>query len=88
PGPCPASLRLGFAASAERSSALADPVPQAGEMVEVRWFGLTQIREAARRSDGQGVGGRASGELQLPGEVSIARGLIEAWVARGGRRLA
>jgi NAD+ diphosphatase len=74
PWPFPASLMLGYEASAERSEGLADPpTPQPGEMVEVRWFSLEEIRAA----DG----------LQLPGEVSIARVLIDAWVARGGRRL-
>ena len=73
PWPFPASLMLGYEASAERSSALADPVPQPGEMVEVRWFSLEEIR--------------AGQALQLPGEVSIARVLIDAWVAREGRRL-
>jgi NAD+ diphosphatase len=73
PWPFPASLMLGYEASAERSSALAHPTPQPGEMVEVRWFSLEEIR--------------AGDGLQLPGEVSIARVLIDAWVARGGRRL-
>ncbi len=71
PWPFPASLMLGFEASAQRGAA--DPIPQEGEMVEVRWFSLEQLR--------------AGTELQLPGEVSIARMLIDAWVMRGGRRL-
>jgi NAD+ diphosphatase len=87
PWPFPASLMLGYEASAERGEGDAGPVPQPGEMVEVRWFSLEQIRDAARASDGQGVAGAAAAELQLPGEVSIARILIDAWVARGGRRL-
>lgn len=87
PWPFPASLMLGYEASAERGEGIAEPVPQPGEMVEVRWFSLEQIREAAGASDGQGVAGGATGGLQLPGEVSIARMLIDAWVARGGRRL-
>ena len=74
---------LGYEASAERG---AEPVPQPGEMVEVRWFSVDQVQEAARRADGQGVTGSAVTGLQLPGEVSIARMLIDAWVARGGRR--
>lgn len=88
PWPFPASLMLGYEASAERRHGQDDPVPQPGEMVEVRWFNLEQIREAARASDGQGVTGPAVADLQLPGEVSIARMLIDAWVTRGGRRLA
>lgn len=85
PWPFPASLMLGYEASAERDHAT-EPVPQPGEMVEVRWFGIEQVREAARLSDGQGVSGGSVAGLQLPGEVSIARVLIDAWVARGGRR--
>ena len=52
----------------------------------MRWFNVEQVREAALLSDGQGVAGGSTGGLQLPGEVSIARMLIDAWVARGGRR--
>ena len=87
PWPFPASLMLGYEASASRTELDAAPVPQEGEMVEVRWFSLDQVREAARAGDGQGVGGSAASGLRLPGEVSIARVLIDAWVARGGRRL-
>jgi NADH pyrophosphatase NudC (nudix superfamily) len=78
---------LGFEASARRAAGDADPIPQEGEMADVRWFALEQVREAAARSDGHGVSGRAVGGLQLPGEVSIARMLIDSWVARGGQRL-
>ena len=85
PWPFPASLMLGYEASAERDRTT-EPVPQPGEMVEVRWFSVEQVREAARRSDGSGVAGGPVDGLQLPGEVSIARMLIDAWVARGGRR--
>jgi NAD+ diphosphatase len=74
PWPFPSSLMLGY----EASSPGGEPVPQPGEMVEVRWFSLDQIVAAQQ---GAGAG------LSLPGEVSIARMLIDAWVARGGRRL-
>ena len=47
---------LGYEASAERDQAT-EPVPQPGEMVEVRWFSIEQVREAARLSDGHGVSG-------------------------------
>ena len=90
PWPFPSSLMLGY----EASAAGGDPIPQPGEMVEVRWFGLDEIREAAAHplSDGgsgwtDGVNGATDGRLRLPGEISIARMLIDAWVARGGRRL-
>jgi len=83
PWPFPSSLMLGYEASAEGGQ----PAPQPSEMVEVRWFSLAEIEEAAAWSDRDGVHGRADGGLRLPGEVSIARMLIDAWVARGGRRL-
>src|SRR5579863_4992415 len=88
PWPFPASLMLGYEASAERDGSSHEPVPQPGEMVEVRWFSVDEVREAAQRSDGLGVAGAPSAGLQLPGAVSIARMLIDAWVARGGRRAA
>ncbi len=85
PWPFPASLMLGYEASADRGGA-GDPVPQPGEMVEVRWFSLEEVREAASLHDADGVTGAPARGLRLPGEVSIARMLIDAWVARGGRR--
>jgi NAD+ diphosphatase len=73
PWPFPSSLMLGFEAGSDGG----EPVPQPGEMVEVRWFPLEEIVAAQK----------GAGDLLLPGEVSIARMLIDAWVARGGRRL-
>jgi NAD+ diphosphatase len=73
PWPFPSSLMLGYEAAALPG----DPVPQIGEMAEVRWFALDDVRAAQS-------GGTS---LRLPGEVSIARELIDAWVARGGRLL-
>jgi NAD+ diphosphatase len=78
PWPFPSSLMLGY----EASSVGGAPVAQPGEMEEVRWFSLDEIKAAAEWSADV-----TAGELQLPGEVSIARVLIDAWVARGGRRL-
>ncbi len=86
PWPFPASLMLGYEASATRDDLADTPVPQEGEMVEVRWFSLEEVRTAAL-SHPDGRSGRGGGGLQLPGEVSIARVLIDAWIARGGRRL-
>lgn len=87
PWPFPASLMLGYEASAERTAVDEAPVPQEGEMVEVRWFSLEEVRAAAGLSHPDGTGDRGEGGLRLPGEVSIARMLIDAWIARGGRRL-
>jgi len=78
PWPFPSSLMLGYEASADGG----EPVPQPGEMADVRWFTVEEIRVAQQPSDDQ-----TPGTLRLPGEVSIARSLIDAWVARGGRRL-
>ncbi|HEX3803454.1 MAG TPA: NAD(+) diphosphatase [Solirubrobacteraceae bacterium] len=74
PWPFPSSLMLGFEAGSDGG----DPLPQPGEMVEVQWFSLDEVATAQK----------GTGDLLLPGEVSIARMLIDAWVARGGRRLA
>jgi len=73
PWPFPSSLMLGYEASSDGG----EPVPQPGEMLDVRWFSVDEIAAAQR----------GEGDLLLPGPVSIARGLIDAWVARGGRRL-
>ena len=78
PWPFPSSLMLGFEAGADGG----EPVPQMSEMADVRWFTLDEIK-AAQQLSGQ----LADGSLRLPGEVSIARSLIDGWVARGGRRL-
>lgn len=72
PWPFPSSLMLGYDAIADRGG---EPVPQADEMLDVRWFPLDEVAAAQR----------GGGDLLLPGEVSIARALIDAWVARGGR---
>ncbi|MGC9220838.1 MAG: NAD(+) diphosphatase [Solirubrobacteraceae bacterium] len=73
PWPFPSSLMLGYEASSDGG----EPTPQPGEMRDVRWFSLAEVINAQR----------GEGEFFLPGEVSIARALIDAWVARGGRRL-
>ncbi len=73
PWPFPSSLMFGFEAGADGG----EPIPQPGEMVEVHWFDAAEIAGAQR----------GTGDLRLPGEVSIARVLIDAWIARGGRRL-
>ena len=73
PWPFPSSLMLGYEASSDGGN----PLPQPGEMLDVRWFSLDEVTAAQR----------GEGDLKLPGEVSIARGLIDAWVARGGHLL-
>lgn len=65
PWPLPRSLMLGFFALAP------DPAPvrfRDGEITAARWFTREQLREAT-----------ASGDIKLPGPISIARHLIETW---------
>jgi NAD+ diphosphatase len=79
PWPFPSSLMLGFTAMCDGD---AEPHPADGELDDVRWFTREEVRGAATwggRGDGQGG-------LQLPGEVSIARHLIDAWLAGDERR--
>jgi NAD+ diphosphatase len=68
PWPFPSSLMLGFDAWADGG----EPRARDGELVEVRWVGLEEVRAAARE---EGTG------LRLPAPVSIARFLIDRWLA-------
>jgi NAD+ diphosphatase len=70
PWPFPASLMLGFVARA----AGGEPAARDGELEEVGWFTRAQV-EAARSG---------AGSLLLPPPISIARMLIERWLARVG----
>jgi len=71
PWPFPSSLMLGFRA---RCHGDAVPVPVDGELEEVRWFSRDELR-------GAGPWGAPGGGVQLPGSVSIARLLIDGWLA-------
>ena len=73
PWPFPSSLMLGF----EAGSAGGRPVARDGELEDVGWFPLEVVRAAAADS---------SSDLALPPPVSIARFLIDRWVARHDRR--
>lgn len=72
PWPFPSSLMLGFTAVGAP-----DALPRTadGELDDVRWFTREELAGAA--SWGAHAG------LQLPGEVSIARHLIDRWLAGG-----
>ena len=53
-----------------------EPTAVDGELEDVRWFTREEARAAVRE---------AAAELELPGRVSIARQLIERWVALSSR---
>jgi NAD+ diphosphatase len=72
PWPFPASLMLGFHAVCDGGQ----PTATDGELEEVRWIPRDQVRAAV---SGEDVG------FALPGEVSIARFLIECWVGAPAR---
>lgn len=64
PWPLPASLMLGFVGRAESTDIDLDE----HEIVDARWFTRAEMLEQA-----------TSGEIVLPGGVSISRSLIEHW---------
>lgn len=68
PWPFPCSLMLGFRAIADR----AELAPAAGEIAEARWLTREEMRVEI-----------ASGALAIPPRVSIARHLIDGWLAEG-----
>jgi NAD+ diphosphatase len=67
PWPFPSSLMLGFSAVAARG----EPAPGDNELAEVRWFERDEVALAAR----------GDGPLMLAPPYSIARRLIDAWLA-------
>jgi NAD+ diphosphatase len=69
PWPFPASLMLGFDARSDGG----EPRVSDGELEDVRWFTLDQVRAAAAET---------GDDLRLPPPVSIARFLIERWLTR------
>ena len=73
PWPFPSSLMLGF----EAVSPGGRPVARDGELEDVRWFTCDEVLSAA---DGD------NSELLLPPAISIARLLIDGWLARRGDR--
>ena len=95
PWPFPRSLMVGFAARAEPDAPL---LPRAGEIEEAHWFDRAAVRRMiAAEAATKGGGDRwlaprpdsaappegSAFEVILPGPVSIARRMIEGWVASG-----
>jgi NAD+ diphosphatase len=68
PWPFPASLMLGFHAESDGG----EPKARDGELDEVRWLELDAVRQAVQGENR---------DFKLPPPVSIARFLIERWVA-------
>ena len=52
--------------------------PAQGEIAEAMWVTRTELRQALAAGDWAG-----EGSLRLPGAVSIARAMLEAWAAVG-----
>lgn len=77
PWPFPRSVMIGF-------SAVADPeVPLQfldGEIAEAHWFERSEVRAALELGD---WATDSESRLLLPGSISIARGMLEAWAASG-----
>jgi NAD+ diphosphatase len=71
PWPFPRSLMVGFAAVADRSEPLQ---PADGEIEEAHWVSRERVKEVLA------AGGTVEG-LGLPGGISIARHMVEAWAA-------
>ncbi len=70
PWPFPSSLMLGFRAQAETTTIKVDP----DELAEARWFTAEELRSF-------GEWGDDDASLCLPRQDSIARFLVESWMA-------
>lgn len=70
PWPFPRSLMLGFRARLAPGVLPGDVVPEPEEISELRWFTRAELRTPMEG-------------LLLPGNLSIARWLIDGWVAEG-----
>lgn len=73
--PFPRSLMVGFHAVADASVPL---VPADGEIAEAFWATRADVRAALAEGD---WGARSEAPFLLPGRVSIARSMLEAWAA-------
>jgi NAD+ diphosphatase len=80
PWPFPRSVMIGFSAVADIDVPL---VPADGEIADARWVARDELRDALARGAWSDRDGPAHGSapLVLPGSVSIARRMLEAWAA-------
>lgn len=74
PWPFPRSLMIAFAARAEAGAPL---TPRAGEIADARWFSRAELAAILAAGDHDGA------PISLPGPVSIARRMVEGFVAAG-----
>ncbi|WP_181783205.1 NAD(+) diphosphatase, partial [Pseudonocardia pini] len=74
--PFPRSLMLGFHARADPDQPL---VPADGEIEEARWITRAELRESMARGDWAATPEPGSRTVLLPGRVSIARSMLDAW---------
>ncbi|GAB2924801.1 NAD(+) diphosphatase [Rhodococcus aerolatus] len=83
PWPFPRSIMLGFHATADPSQQV---VPEEAEIAEAHWFTREQVREALALGEWVSLDDVDPGErpaLLLPGSISIARKMLEAWADAG-----
>ncbi|GAB3126559.1 NAD(+) diphosphatase [Glaciibacter psychrotolerans] len=71
PWPFPASLMCGFTARLADDQSPHDLVPDGEEILDLRWFSRDELRAEAER-------------ILLPGASSIARAMIDHWLAGHG----
>lgn len=77
PWPFPRSLMVGFEA---RVPVGAELTPNPGEIAEARWVSRSDVRALLA---GEPPADADAAEISLPGSISIARRMIEAWAAAG-----
>lgn len=73
PWPFPRSVMIGFSAIADPDAPL---LFKDGEIAEAHWFEREEVRAALRLGDWTSP---SDARLLVPGSVSIARGMLEAW---------
>ncbi len=75
PWPFPRSVMIGFSAVADPNATLQF---LDGEIAEAHWFDRSEVRDALALGD---WASDSPSRLLLPGSISIARGMLDAWAA-------